>query len=502
MVKDTNFNLKTIFLIAAVLGLSIRIFNLFLPIWGEEGFFTTHAVETLKNHHFSFELHPPLGQLFYVAAAFFFGPNYISFRLVPFVFSLITILTTFIFAKKMFNLRIAYIAVTLLLLSKLHILSSTYIDLDGAILTTFNLLFMYFMWQSINGDFHSFKKNFIFSNVFLVFSTLTKITGGVVTLPVLIFSFFRNHKTLKITLITVFIAIVFTYIGTIFVQTSISHAASYLTFNLFQKLRFLLLVSWQISAPFSLLLLIVLLTKSKGHNELFLKLWVTVVFLFFFLFSSGGQPDRYISILLPPIFILLACYISRIKLKKYYLSLILGIITIFPLLLLKIVDKIWMFSLFLTIIPYILPVFFSSTLFFKKYKKFFIWVLLFSGIFYNLYFAFFDISRIYSITSAQAIDYYLNNYKGEKIASNVISICFNLETYYNQSCYFSVGLSKGYDDAKTIILINFYRPIEDMLNKARYPLTEEMLKNINENFILVKSFTFLDREYAWFFVKK
>jgi hypothetical protein len=499
---NIKLNLKVIFLIAVGIGLSIRIFNLFIPIWGEEGFFTTYAVETLKTHHFSFELHPPLGQLFYVAAAFFFGSNYILFRLVPFIFSLITILITFIFAKKIFNLRIAYIAVTLLLLSKLHILSSTYIDLDGAILTTFNLLFMYFMWQSINGDFHSFKKKFIFSNIFLVFSTLTKITGGVVTLPVLIFSFFRNHKTLKITLITVFIAIVFTYIGTIFVQTSISHAASYLTFNLFQKLRFLLLVSWQISAPFSFLLLIVLLIKSKSHNELFLKLWIMIVLLFFFLFSSGGQPDRYVSILLSPIFILLARYISRIKFENYHFSLLLGIVTIFPLLFLKIVDKIWMFSLPLTVVPYILPLLFFSLLLFKRYRNFFTLALLFSGIAYNLYFTIFDISHIYAITSDHVMNYYLDNYKGEKVASNVISICFNLKTYHNSECYFSTGLSDGYGDAKIIILLNFYRTIENTLNKAKYPLSDEMLVNVNEKFILMKTFTFFDREYAWFFVSK
>lgn len=494
-------NVKTIFILSLIYGLVIRIFRLFYPIWGEEGYYTYFAVNSVRSGQLNFLFHPPIGQLIYVLSAALFGPNNIGFRIVPFVFGLLTIYITYVFAKKMFGLKAAYISTSLLLISKIHIEATNLVDLDGAILTAFNLLSMYFVWLFFK---RQNKKMLVPSGIFLVLSSLTKISGAIIAIPSLLFTLIkRGFSDFKLVSLLFIVGVISTFIGTLFVPNGLSYGVSRIQFDLFQRLRMLLLVSWHFTVPFVLLVILAIFEKSKDDNKLFLKLWIISVFLIFFLVVISGQPDRHLSVIVPPFFILLGSYLQGVNLKNKW-TIIFGILTVLPLVLLQITDRVWNYSLTLTILPYLVPGLIFILANFKKYKFIFVSLLLFSGIAYNIYLTTFDQATILTTVSSQAINYYLENYHNQSVIANLIGICYNLEINFNNKCDLPrVNASvEDYNNSKIIILMNFYQTEQTRLKNQKYPVSDEVVQVINNSFTLVKEFKFLNKEYAWVFEHK
>lgn len=273
----------------------------------------------------NFLTHPPLGALFYIISASLLGLKTISFRIVPFVFGILTIVFTYLIAKALYDKKTGLIAMGMMSLSFWHIVASTQIDLDGSILTFFFIMCLYFVvlyeqkkqrkWQYLAG-------------LCIAFAMLTKYVTFLLIIIIIIYFLLRTKSIKKsfnacflIFLIGFLIFLIFPIFSFLMnkelFMITIRHGSGNLS-RFFSTKPIIDLLLW--ATPFLLVpaFLSIFNPKKSRSNNLLLNIWIGVVFLvyLFFLGPVKGPFERYLMILIPPLCILGASVISKLKLKK------------------------------------------------------------------------------------------------------------------------------------------------------------------------------------------
>jgi len=308
---------------------------------------TVHAhIDTEYGSLLLWYAHPPLGTLSYLSSLHIFGIENFAFRVVPVFFGLLTILATFLLGNEMYSKKVGLVAALLMAFSRYHIIASQAIDIDGAILTFFATASVLF--------FVMFKKRgrtsyFLASLLFIFLAVNTKLSGILIIIPILIYSFYAD-RNLKKTLregaffaVTAILAVCSIFLATYAMTGSydyfseiFSHAAGIIPTEYglaeltFDKLFFISQITWQLTPFIAILLLLALLNVKKNSSYIILTAWILFMFFIYFL-PYATEKQRYFSIALPPIFIIASKYITDLfgKLEHRYKYCAISAISIF-----------------------------------------------------------------------------------------------------------------------------------------------------------------------------
>ncbi|MFH1420615.1 MAG: glycosyltransferase family 39 protein [Candidatus Aenigmatarchaeota archaeon] len=277
-----------------------------------------------------FYIHPPMGLILYSTTIASAGVEFV--RLVPIIFGLLSILLTYFLGKKLFDDRTALIAAGMMAISSYHIIASQIIDVDGAILAFFNLatILSFVLYKK------NLQKRFLFfSGLFLILSLFTKMSGFLVIIPILVYSYAldRNfRKTGKELIFFIVCGIIF--LGALYGYASIAGQNGYFTepvnylmqFSgrgsspsiqnvLLDKAFYVATASWQMTPFLLALLLLALFKKNRDSNYWLLVSWILTIVIIFMM-PYGGAFERYFTTVLPAVFIFIASFLSRINLNK------------------------------------------------------------------------------------------------------------------------------------------------------------------------------------------
>jgi len=262
--------------------------------------------------------HPPLVEVIYYYGGLFFGFD--KLRFVPFVFSLFNAVLIFAILLRYFSTAAAFGGLGLLTISMWHILGSTMIDVDGAILPFFFLLAAYGFFryeEGVDG------KNYWFA--LSIFSAaagiLTKLYFGIFFPTLFVYLWWKNRailstfKTIAIYILATCVAVLlgFTIVKLIYPYFKLSHmfgyAASFKILNLLSRDYGHLLFTFALALLFaSPLLPGVILWSAKNFNKksAFFLSWIAMVLLFYLvLVDVSHRPlERYLMSLIFPMVIL------------------------------------------------------------------------------------------------------------------------------------------------------------------------------------------------------
>ncbi|MEM4259850.1 MAG: glycosyltransferase family 39 protein [Candidatus Woesearchaeota archaeon] len=349
-----------ILIIILFLALSIRVINTNKTIVFDE-FVQTNAV---INHNPAglddkTEI-PPLTTWTRIAFVSIFGLSTQSLKMVSVIFGILTILTVYFLAKELYDKKTAFISIILLGFSAWHILGSTSISFDGAFLTFYYVLTIFFFVKYSNT-----KRNqtlwLVLTGISFGLAMLTKL-NAILLLPILIIYYFLNnyyileykdiehknsfqnnfyHKFIEAVKIFFIICLIALAIFSVFpisayftdwsyFQVVLSHTSVFSN-NSFEivllLIQLMLSVFW--AGPLFIGLYALSFLKFE-KKDILLHLWIAVVFLFFILgVQENFRPfERYLLVILPALAILggkvIKDSINDLKLEKKHWS-ILGI---------------------------------------------------------------------------------------------------------------------------------------------------------------------------------
>lgn len=222
-----------------LLTVIISIFIIFVliqinkPLTGEEPYFV-YAADSIINKEdlmINFDgygfpkilalAHPPFYLYTLAASISWFGHNLISYKLSGIIFTILTSLIIFFFLDKKYpDKKIPIIAASLYLIHPLVIQSSTFIDIDGGILTFFTTLSLLYYLTKDN----SLKFGIILS-FFLALVLWTKFTSFVIlAVSILVHQLFRKNKIKNITyFVTILFSALILFLISFYLYTSFNN---------------------------------------------------------------------------------------------------------------------------------------------------------------------------------------------------------------------------------------------------------------------------------------
>ncbi len=294
--------------------------------------------------HFS---HPPFDKLGYALFVSIAGDGYFV-RLFPILAGIITILLVFYLGKTLYNRNVGIIAALLMAVSKYHIYGSQLIDVDGSFLPLFATatILMFVLYKKRSSMYNSTvaaRKYLLLALLFFGLCIFTKLLAGIILVPIILYSIYydrekrnfltRNRKLIQkkhlieigyfimvsvlVLLLILSIALSFNEIGwfdgpfrLIFTHGE-STAEANLVNTLQNKAFFISTVIWQLTPFLAGLALLGLIFLKKNEKYVLLGSWV-VFTLIFFLVPYRADVQRYFTMALPGLFVLVGAYIMQI----------------------------------------------------------------------------------------------------------------------------------------------------------------------------------------------
>jgi len=327
-----NKKLIILFLIIAFL---IRLIAINQAVYDDESdYIVTTQIDTFYGLN-NVVFHPPLVTWINFIPAFF-GISIWLFRLVPIIFGLLTIFFAYLIAKKVYNEKAALFSAGIMALSFYHILASTQIGDEGAILAFLYTFGFYSYLTYEDGKKLFYWLTGIAAGLALLAKDSSLMFLGILTLYIFtkekkMFSFENFKKTflkmLPITMVAFLlfsIYIILAYLNPVDVTEGVKvtiQQALGLGFSL-QGLS--LLLFW--AGPLLLGLFVLSLFKSERKDRLFL-IWSFSALIIYLIFIQVGDHSRYFMNIIPALAILGGNFLSKIKFTKR--NIVLGISILF-----------------------------------------------------------------------------------------------------------------------------------------------------------------------------
>ncbi len=325
-----------------VLALVLRLPNLGLNFTGDEIDLAGPARNFLINGdfrqfndcqndpYFNYS-HPPVRLILYSLWSSAAGFSNIALRLLPTLFGLASIALIYLLGKELYSRNVGLIAAFLAALSRYHIYASNTLNTDTGHFVFFVTL------CALSFVFYKRRKDNIYifiSAMSFILAFLTKFSAILIIPPLLLYSFlcykssnkgkiFQDIKTFTsfiiVSLLVLYcISLVLTD-ENIFYQpfTSFTAYASAAppTFNelIYNKIFYAASVSWQLTPFFAVLVIFSIFKLRRDKEFYFLASWLLLMTIAFF-YTYRQDVQRFFVIALPPVFILTAKYLGKIKL--------------------------------------------------------------------------------------------------------------------------------------------------------------------------------------------
>ncbi|MFH1409070.1 MAG: glycosyltransferase family 39 protein [Nanoarchaeota archaeon] len=308
--------LLIIIVLALLIGIGVRVVNLWTPLYEDEHFYAQITSEreqgffTFNTLYHGMELpwvHEPLSGLIWRAAHLFISPAALAVRAVSFIFGLGTMGIVFLFSCRIFSKRTAWITLVVMALSFYHVIASMQIDIDGAILTFFIALCIYLYWK---GEETGKWRWTVLSAVALALGLWSK-TPALIVLPILgmyiLLCGLSKKGIIRFSVMASLAGLLYLPFFYLFrsdvVNETTGYAISKFSF-LPTPLPIIYLFLWATPPLFFALFL-----KGKKHN--LISLWAVLSVVGYLFLESHSPFDKYLMICIPPLCMLLGHALSR-----------------------------------------------------------------------------------------------------------------------------------------------------------------------------------------------
>lgn len=462
-------NAKLIFLLTLVLAIVLRVQYLNKSFQRDEVSFIWPARNILEkgiplfSDNYLFD-HAKLSKSFCRSPAYllylagimrFVSTNEPMIRLSIVVFSVSTIVLIYFVGEMLGGKKLGLLSAFLLAINRLHVEHSQIIDVDGSILTFFVLLTIFFLikWWKFKKD-----KYLIYSTLIISLALLFKEPILLIFPALFLYSYKRKELqkafavfVASLSIFIFFILLVGYIYSTDFLNCSIRWVNSFVFHSLYTSqvpgstsfinrlYQFTGISSWDITPPMIILFLISIIYtfKTKKNSYRFL-VYFSIIFTIFYVGVLGVT--RYFVPTIPIICILIAAYCLDLKMinpKSVAMIFLIAFITFSAFYLLKMRTDILFLNDInanykLIAIPYILSLI-PLPLYFSRYKKFSILILLGLYVGFNIYFAQEAINPLispdYGRVSINAADF-VNKYTTGPIVTNL-----DITYYSNRPSY-------------------------------------------------------------------
>jgi len=286
--------------------------------------------------------HPPFDVLLFTLFAGLPFSQEISLRLLPFFGGILAIIFTYLIGKKIFNERVGLISSFLESISTYHLFHSSFILESDAIISFLVPLsfFLYVRWKEREG-----RRIFYLMGISLGLIVLTKITG-VFFLGFILFYELLRKKFSEIGILLIVVGLMLGIWGIYdhFVLTDVGWINGVLKHGLpkieggidLSQRAYKIVYSTgilmeELTTPLCVLFLLAFVSvvkdvkisgklnvkKTLHRYDVMLLLWILLNSIYFL--NGGGDPQRYFSIAVPFLFILVAKFISEFKWRKDYI---------------------------------------------------------------------------------------------------------------------------------------------------------------------------------------
>ncbi|MFC2143119.1 ArnT family glycosyltransferase [Candidatus Aenigmatarchaeota archaeon] len=322
--------------------------------------------------------HPPLRTMLYSVWSFIFGFSDLTMRLVPIIFGVLVIFLTYLLGKELYSEKVGLIAAFLMTISRYFMYASSIVNND-------NTIFI-FIFEAAIYFFIKYKKNLdnnylILSSIFIVLSFLTKLTFILIIPSMLALSYLFGKDRIKKDFFVIVLACLLPFLlllgtsiamnnpdifdGPVSTAFKLSGRDQNVGAYLNDKLFYLSSFTWQATPFLAILLLISLLFNKRDKSHYFVSSWLLFVLILLFL-TSGLDYQRYVMIVLPPLFLLIAKQLENFDFRNK-LTYIVAIVLIIASFFLGLNDMMGFYN------PVIIGLFYAISVVFiipKKYRNY------------------------------------------------------------------------------------------------------------------------------------
>lgn len=485
-------NIKLLFLLILILGILLRVQYLNKSFQKDEVSFTWPAKNLIQkgvplfSENYLFD-HAKMSKTFCRSPAFIFylseimrlSQNESFIRLSIVLFSVLTIILIFFVGEMLGGKKLGFLSSFLLAINRLHVEHSQIIDIDGSMLTFLVLLAVFFLikWWKLK------KEKYILYSVLTISIALLFKEPILLIFPALFLYAYKIKEFQKSLLIfvssisiSVFFMLLFSYIYlTDFLDCSIRWVNSFVFHTAFvshevslnyasRLYQFVGISTWDITPPLIILFVISLVYVFKTQKNIYRFLvYFSVVFILFCIGVLGVT--RYFVPIIPVMCLIVATYTLNLNIlnkKSITLILLIAFICFSIFYLLKVRTDILFLNdvkinFSLISVPYILSLI-SLPLYFSRYKKFSILILLGMLIGFNIYFAQEAVNPLispdYGRVSKDAADFVVQNTTGPIVTHIDIAYYSNRPFYDITTPFFSAQyLKKLTEEQKPLYVV-------------------------------------------------
>jgi len=318
-------NNKQKLLLVFVLFLLTKVFFLDNFLWYDEAGWGADLFDFTGLSHTPTNIpHMPLAMIFFKLSTLIFGYSNFALRLVPLIFGIGIFFLVYSLGKRIYNKETGLLGCLLLAISFWPTVAFTTIDMDGAVLSFFILLSIYFF----------VRKQFILAGICLSLCTITRIiSGGMILFIIFVYylvlvylerarlkDYFKEFMLVVGGFIVTVIPLLFilyffnpSFYGSFYLKpieliTGIFSSSGSTWGTLALALLSLSVLLW--ATP---LLIFPLLFRRFEKKDLLFYLLIIIPFVVFVFSGKGGDPSRYTSIVIPYLAIICGNWIYSVR---------------------------------------------------------------------------------------------------------------------------------------------------------------------------------------------
>lgn len=309
--------------------------------------------------HFS---HPPFDKLAYTLFMSITQNDY-YIRLFPIAAGILTIVLTYYLGCVLSGKNTGLVAALLMTVSRYHVYGSQLIDVDGSFLPLFAIatILFFVVYKQKSDKYRSMfaaRKYLFLSMLFFGLCVFTKLLGAIIIVPIMVYSIYYDKNRINLTttnrrlikkahiaelmyfiiaavvtlIIILAIALAYNNIDwfngpiNVLLHSAEGTANTGIVSILTNKAFTLATVGWQLTPFLGALMLLALAFVKKDENYMLLATWI-LFSLFVFLLPYSGDVQRYFTIALPAVFLLVSRYIANKEISNKIVMNI-GILTV------------------------------------------------------------------------------------------------------------------------------------------------------------------------------
>jgi len=316
MATKTNYKLILILLIIIAFFIRLPGLNHFAAM-DEKGWLSSE---------FWLNWHPPLSILMHTLFRFILGSNVWVSKLLMLLVGLVNICLVYFVSKDLFSEKAAIFAAGLMTFGAYPTLASLQIDIDGSFLMMFYLLST---WMFLKYEKTKERKWLVLTGIGSGLAMLTKFPGVFIFGILGLYYLLKTKNIVKTFKVFVPVILVGLVVFSIYPLTVLASGSSMLADNLRHFSRYtspgefnlgLLLVQYMLSVIWlgPLFIVLFLISVKKWNKKYLLPIvWISLIFVFYtFVNTDNFKPiERYFTVLLAPLSMIVGNFLSKAKIK-------------------------------------------------------------------------------------------------------------------------------------------------------------------------------------------